>query len=278
MQGLSLVGATFELLCLYFLTPSCISILEESPYKHSRVFLIAANACLSSSNEDDCVSKVNLDLMADKGYKGLGSEAVGPRIQNILDALLFGPVPATSYDGKPRIYIYCTPCRHQIEVALSICGRIVHFNGIIRVDNRLASSCCHDTPVLQKFISLITTVNKYEADWRVRNEFKRSWVTSHYDIPWCEQRFVNIEAGGEQEDEVLSMKAYFQVHKDDARCAAMIVISESPDSARLASVVPLVPPKRPVRAGEIYILDKIQIEKEGGPKVRWKPTFFTRFF
>ena|SRR5882762_1104786 len=232
---------------------------EDSPYEHSRVFLIAANACLSSGNGDDCISKVNLDLLADRRYKDLGSPASTYRIRGSLDASRWGPEP---HKANALIYIYCAPCRHQIEVALNICGNMSTFHGIIRVDNRLASSCCHGTPLFQKFNSLRTAMND------------RNWVTGHCDIPWFEQRFIEMEA--EQEDDGLSMGTYFQIHKDDARCVAMIIISDSFGCARLASVAPLVPPTRPARAGEIYVLHKIQVDQEESPKVRWKPTFFTR--
>jgi hypothetical protein len=88
---------------------------------------------------EDCLSRPAIDSLADGGRKGLsGSRSLGSRLINRIPTQHFGPLSAPNYEAK-RLYLYCAPCHLVLDLALSICGHMTYFNGVIRVDDRLCA-------------------------------------------------------------------------------------------------------------------------------------------
>lgn len=199
----------------------------------SEMFIVSSTGCSHSGDfESPCVKLEKLDSLTQSGYKGLrGPRSLGSKITDTLPRK-----PNESYETRWRLYIYCPPCLYHLHVALAICAHIVGFRGIIRVDDRLPVSCCPATETLRRVTELEALLTNIEREWMEESVFTRSWISSHFDIPWLQRRkLIGSTAAG---TESFSLKSYLQQERDDPRCSAIIVSAPVSTCERLLRLLP----------------------------------------
>ncbi|MCJ1371571.1 hypothetical protein MMC20_002789 [Loxospora ochrophaea] len=229
-------------------------------------FIIASESCPRGGN-GHCISTANLEsLAAGKWHALQGSSAIGEQFGEQLTQILPSR-PNRSYETRWRLFIYCAPCTRLIDLALSICGHIVGFNGILRVDDRLSVPCCRTEDRATRMSMCETLFREMNEDWRVRNNFDRSWLSGHVDVPWLQQRIHELSLGFEAE--ITSMRPLFQQAEDDQRCSAIVVLAAPESCSELMSNAPVSSMVAKVTNGSIY---RLKDERNGS----WTATFFGR--
>ena len=112
-----------------------------------------------------------------------------------------------------------------------------------------------------------TLFREMNEDWRVRNNFDRSWLSGHVDVPWLQQRIHELSLGFEAE--ITSMRPLFQQAEDDQRCSAIVVLAAPESCSELMSNAPVSSMVAKVTNGSIY---RLKDERNGS----WTATFFGR--
>jgi len=151
---------------------------DLKPVPTWKAFIVAFDSCLDAKLGGHCMSEENLEQMIQAKYGGLTKK--GGLAYRIVDTL--PPKPNKSFDSRWRLYVYCAPCTQTLDVAFGIAGRLVGFNAIIRVDDRLQPHCCEPRDIPDKIATFSTMYSKIQQDRRNESKYDRSWISSQVDL------------------------------------------------------------------------------------------------
>jgi hypothetical protein len=145
-------------------------------------------------DETSCLRRHDIEAIAQGGYGSLfGSRSLGNNLaKGINDGNLQGS-SARLPGRQHKLYIYCSPSRPLLELALSICGNTAPFRVVIRVDDRLCTESHSHLTALQSILTLDEAQDKDNYGIHPMRAFEHSWMTAHFDMPWAQQRSQILE-------------------------------------------------------------------------------------
>jgi hypothetical protein len=230
-----------------------------------KTFVVAFDDCLDAKLDGHCMSRKNLAQMISNSYGGLTRKAdLGPRIVDTLPSK-----PNKSHESCWRLYVYCAPCTQTLDLAFGIAGHIVGFNAIIRVDDRLQPHCCAPENIPDKLTTFSTVYSEIQQEWRIEHNFERSWISSHVDLPWLQQRAHRMKEDDRSSD--ISMETYFDKAYTDRTVAAVIVLAP----ARMCSALLASWPNENRREPKIDTGDIFELQyQERDHELSWISSFF----
>lgn len=125
--------------------------------------------------------------------------------------------------------------------------------------------------------TLQQALGAYEHEWRVEWRYEHSWLSNSFDLSWLQQREndlgLELEEPPTTSAPAFGLDKYFPLHKDDAKCAAIVVMTGSLCSRKLLSQPMVSPPAKEPRNGEIFRLAKTS-GLSNGLRTNWNGTFF----
>ena len=101
----------------------------------------------------------------------------------------------TSPEQLGYVYIYCAPCLQQIATAFDICvgkGIPRYLDFMIRIDDRISSSCCGESDGYPRLESIMNKVKAIEQVPSRSLLFDQRRI-NHVDSPWIERRVFELE-------------------------------------------------------------------------------------
>lgn len=152
------------------------------------------------------------------------------------------------------IVIFVAPCLRLLRTALDVCpirpkGKSLLFNFVIRVDDRLRSSCCTPEAAQRRLRALANFFRENASDnWAGLQDF--------LDLPWIDQRLYDLEQTETPPPDFPSLDHIFDERRNrkdvDQLVAAIFVIGEGEEMVRMFRLLPLTYSPAMPRAGQFY--------------------------
>jgi|SRR5579862_9222856 len=243
---------------------------------HTKVFFILQDPCPAGNAETECLSQVSLGAVYPYSSSQMFSTgSIGPRISKTFE--LAGKSSGGDimewYSGKPKVFIYCTPCLRMIELAIDLTcdGNIprshYYYDVEIRVDCRLRASCCSLSEVKEKLTMLNNTL--YDDATSYSNPTRARIWSDLVDTRWTEKQIK--EADELYSASEVDIESFLIGHSGNDNCAAIILFTESPTfrclfAGRESNI------REPTEGNQVYWLRETSIE--GTEK--WTLSYFGR--
>ena len=257
---------------------SCVVVLEYCSFEstvrlpqNAKSFLVVTRQCRKTiQGETSCGGLRRSIPVEEKKLESLSKDPwnIGLRISREINYRPFQEVSRpdskrwryydTHFLTKALIYIYCSLCVHQIEVALAICcGNGIYENArfVIRIDDRLPSSC-EPYPLAKSMESLLQRFRAWPAS-----------VLRHFDLPFLEQRIYQLESsqGAQLQSELdrdsgHHVKLIFDecISEGDLNlpCAAVVILTEPSACSETLERPPFPRDSRKPRETDIFEMTK----------------------
>jgi hypothetical protein len=145
-------------------------------------------------DEAGCLRGHDIEAIARGGYGSLfGSRSLGTNVADAIDDKSSETSSPRLLGRQAKVYVYCSPSRPLLELALSMCGNVGPFRVIIRVDDRLCIEPHSHHTALRSVLSLDDMPDEAMNGFHTIRAFERSWITTHFDIPWARGRSETLE-------------------------------------------------------------------------------------
>ena len=205
----------------------------------------------------------------------LGSQRVGTCLLDAFGDRDFDSWRADRDEDEARIYIYCAPCRHCLELASSFCQQHEYqgVRGFVRIDDSLATSCStHEDFVSSKFSLIGGDFGKRRRRKKRRDLSKNLTFAkiNFIDVAWAQQRAYPDEE--ENDDELFNLETYFDLHQDDSTCAGIAIIANPTTCRDLMRCRSIVRSTNPPREGDIFEIERLKNVTKRSKL--WKPAHF----
>ena len=180
-------------------TPECVSVSKTVP-------------CHPSSVGESCVLKANFPSFTPEGYtvfSSLGKQitkAINPSLPSAVPDILqvrnvecetFQHLAIQALLPVADVKIYCPPCACAIRSALTICQKnssdLIKYT--VRVDDRLPSSCCSHSTIVDTISSLLEIIQLTESDQlgKLKKDLEYHML-KHLDRQWIEKMLYRWES------------------------------------------------------------------------------------
>lgn len=141
------------------------------------------------ADEGNCLRRRDVEAIARGGYSSLfGSRSLGQcLVQGINDSAVEPPSAAIP-QGQSTLYIYCSPSRPIIELALSVYGNTGPYRVVVRVDDRLCEETHSHEVALGSILSLDEAPEQDIFALHAMRAFEHAWMTGPFDLAWAKER------------------------------------------------------------------------------------------
>jgi hypothetical protein len=155
--------------------------------------------------------------------------------------------------------LYCAPCIRAIRTALLTCAResSTFLGCLVRVDDRIPSSCCPEVRKLDRLVSLVSRVKEREAGTLqyLHENFK------YLDRPWIEKRIYELEeelsTPGDPQTIFDRIKTFLEVISYGPSNRAVAILGEPNECAWILQTKPFEWKARMPKETEVYLLQLI---------------------
>ncbi|KAK4208738.1 prion-inhibition and propagation-domain-containing protein [Rhypophila decipiens] len=121
---------------------------------------------------------------------------ISSELQEKLGDLLDPITASLGPQSDLKLHIYCPPCRCAVRTALILCrqGMVNSSNSLVRIDERIPSTCCEGQHIAERLQSFIDTINAYDMGHLQQRGDLAWWGNMLYvDKEWIENRIYALE-------------------------------------------------------------------------------------
>lgn len=247
--------------------------------------------CHPISVGETCVLKADFPSFTPEGTNVFGSlgrritESINPSLPSTaleilqafnIDCEDFQKLAIEGLLPVADVKVYCPPCACAIRTALRICqeksSELIKY--VVRVDERLPSSCCSYSTIVDTISSLLRTIQLTESDQLGRlTDILHFSMLRFLDRQWIEKMIYRLESKPPRlRDKTSLIRRVGQLVSETAAKEIHAVFISEMDYLRPfleISTFPRLP--RPPRVNEIYRMQK------SAPAVPWKIKYLGTF-